>query len=94
MINWGPYIVSCHAKDVALQEGVLTVYLKEVRLGLGGVDYATFLREVDQLSSNIPLMLEHLPAEAQYVAAQDQLRQVAAEIGVPVPDPRKTSSPS
>jgi len=88
----GPYIVSCHAKDVALQEGVLTVYLKEVRLGTGGVDYRTFLREVDHLAPDIPLMLEHLPDAAQFAAAQAHVRQVADEIGVPIADPREGES--
>ena len=39
----GDKIVSVHAKDLTLT-GDLTVYLKEVRPGLGGLDYSTFLR--------------------------------------------------
>ncbi|MHC4239165.1 MAG: sugar phosphate isomerase/epimerase family protein, partial [Planctomycetota bacterium] len=41
----GPLIKSCHAKDILLQPQ-LTTHLDEVRPGLGGLDYAEFLREL------------------------------------------------
>ena len=51
-------IKSCHAKDIALSEK-LTTHLDEVRPGLGGLDYATFLRELDKLDPDTLLMIEH-----------------------------------
>lgn len=77
----GPRVRSCHAKDIALATR-LTTHLDEVRAGLGGLDYATFLRELDKLPADTPLMLEHLPAAADYDAAAAHIRGVAAEIGV------------
>jgi sugar phosphate isomerase/epimerase len=77
----GPFIKSCHAKDIQLS-GKLTVHLDEVRPGLGGLDYHTFLREIDRLGPDMPLVLEHLPAEEEYALAAEHVRSVAREIGV------------
>ncbi len=77
----GPYIKSCHAKDILLS-GKLTVHLDEVRPGLGALDYRTFLRELDKLDPDTPLLLEHLPSEEEYVLAGEYVRAVAQEIGV------------
>lgn len=76
----GPHIKSCHAKDIAL-ETQLTVHLNEVRPGVGGLDYHTYLRELAKLEPDTPLMLEHLPAE-EYPAAAAHVRAVAEEVGV------------
>jgi sugar phosphate isomerase/epimerase len=77
----GPYIKSCHAKDIALVDN-LTVHLDEVRPGLGALDYRTFLRELDRLDPDTPLMLEHLRSEEEYRLAADHIRGVAREEGV------------
>lgn len=77
----GPYIRSCHAKDIALTS-VLTVHLDEVRPGLGALDYHTFLRELAKLDPDTSLMLEHLPDAEQYALAADHVRTVAEETGV------------
>jgi sugar phosphate isomerase/epimerase len=77
----GPYIRSCHGKDIRLQDK-LTVHLDEVRPGSGSLDYHTFLRELDALEHDVPLMLEHLPDEAEYTKAADYVRALAEELGV------------
>ena len=77
----GPRIRSCHAKDILLADK-LTVHLDEVRPGLGKLDYSTYLRELDQLDPDIPLLLEHLPDEGEYDLAAAHIRQVALEIGI------------
>lgn len=74
----GPWIKSCHAKDILLAPR-LTVHLDEVRPGLGGLDYATLLHEIRVLDPEIPLLLEHLPDAAEYVLAADYIRSIAAE---------------
>jgi len=75
----GPYIKSCHAKDILLQMK-LTTHLDEVRPGLGGLDYATFLRELSKIPDT-PLMLEHLKGAEEYRKAADHIRSVARTIG-------------
>ena len=74
----GPWIKSCHAKDIVLALR-LTVHLDEVRPGLGGLDYKVFLTELHRLDPNIPLLLEHLPDAESYDLAAQHLRSVAAE---------------
>jgi sugar phosphate isomerase/epimerase len=76
----GPYLKSCHAKDILLREQ-LTVHLDEVRPGLGKLDYAYFLHALNQLDPDIPLMLEHLPDENEYRLAADYLRGVERQAG-------------
>ncbi len=76
----GPYIKSCHAKDILLDEK-LTTHLDEVRPGLGKLDYATFLRELSKLPDT-PLMLEHLPNAEEYRLAAEHIRSVAKRVGL------------
>lgn len=79
----GPYIRSCHAKDITLSRR-LTVHLDETRPGLGGLDYATFLRELHTRAPRAPLMLEHLSTPEEYDLAAGHIRAVAAQVGVPL----------
>ncbi len=76
----GPYIKSCHAKDILLQKK-LTTHLDEVRPGLGGLDYAAFLKELSKIPDT-PLMLEHLPNAKEYELAAEHIRGVAKKIGL------------
>ncbi|MHC4060522.1 MAG: sugar phosphate isomerase/epimerase family protein, partial [Planctomycetota bacterium] len=75
----GPLIKSCHAKDILLQPQ-LTTHLDEVRPGLGGLDYAEFLRELSKFPDT-PLMLEHLKGAEEYRLAADHIRLVAKTVG-------------
>jgi sugar phosphate isomerase/epimerase len=81
IVRLGPFIKSVHAKDILLQDQ-LTVHLDEARPGLGTLDYRTLLVELDRLDGDLPLMLEHLPAESDYDLAAAHLRGVAREVGV------------
>ena len=65
---------SCHAKDIAFLDERGAVQFEEVRPGLGGLDYRTFLTELDHLAPDLPLMLEHLPTAEEYAAAATHLR--------------------
>jgi len=76
----GPYIKSCHAKDILLQTK-LTTHLDEIRSGLGGLDYAAFLTELSKIPGT-PLMLEHLKGADEYKLAADHVRSVAQSIGL------------
>ncbi len=76
----GPWIVSCHGKDIVLHEK-LTVHLDEARPGLGALDYGVFVCELSRLPGDIPLILEHLPQE-EYILAQKYVLEVAALNGL------------
>lgn len=77
----GPYIKSCHAKDIRL-DTKLTVHLDEVRPGLGGLDYRAYLQELDRLDPDTPLMLEHLSTAEEYDLAATYIRSVAQELAI------------
>ncbi len=82
----GPWIVSCHGKDVLLREQ-LTVHLDEVRPGLGALDYRVFLHELSRLPGDVPLILEHLSPE-EFPAARDYVVSVAAQAGLSFHTPK------
>ena len=76
----GPWIVSCHAKDITLHHEA-ALHLDEVQIGEGNLDYQTYLGLLDQMPREVPLMLEHLEAP-QYAVARDRIFAVGDEIGV------------
>ena len=57
------------------------MHLNEVRPGLGVLDYATYIRELGKLPTDVPLMIEHLADDEQYTAAARHILEVAAEVG-------------
>jgi sugar phosphate isomerase/epimerase len=82
----GAHVKSVHAKDILLQNG-LTVHLDEVRPGLGGFDYGALLAGVAGHCPDAPVMLEHLPNEAEYDRAAEYVRGVAAALNIAMPQP-------
>jgi sugar phosphate isomerase/epimerase len=62
----------------------LTVHLDEVRPGTGGLDYRVYLKELNKLDPDMPLVLEHLETQEEYRIAADYVRSVAREAGVPI----------
>jgi sugar phosphate isomerase/epimerase len=77
----GPYIRSCHAKDIILREDNYIPQMDEVRAGLGKLDYAVFLKELVKLR-DIPLMMEHLDSAEEYRLAGKYIRSVGNSIGI------------
>lgn len=56
----GPWIVSCHAKDLNMPPKHATVLIDETFIGDGVLDYDTYLKEIDKLNPPPTLMIEHL----------------------------------
>ena len=77
----GPWIASCHAKDLEWKVE-LNVHFQEVVPGRGQVDYAAYLRELSKLERDAPLMLEHLKTAEEYEEGKKYIQKVAAGIGV------------
>ncbi|NHN28972.1 sugar phosphate isomerase/epimerase family protein [Paenibacillus agricola] len=77
----GPYIVSCHAKDIVLRDQ-LALHFDESIPGQGQLDYRTYLCELAKLPGEVPLMLEHLQTQEQYTQARDYLFSVGKENGL------------
>lgn len=78
----GPHIASCHAKDVAMDLDRAIVHLSETRIGTGNLDYGAYLRGLDSLGRDVPLMMEHLRTAEDYAAAAAHVRSVAAAQGI------------
>ncbi len=77
----GPWIVSCHAKDLTW-DIEMNVHFREVVPGTGTLDYVTFLRRLAQLPEQPPLMLEHLAKKEEYDAARQHILKVGREAGL------------
>ena len=71
----GQHIRSCHAKDIILTSE-LTVHMSECMPGKGALDYKTFLREINDLDPEMPLMIEHLRSDEEYRKAADYIRKI------------------
>jgi sugar phosphate isomerase/epimerase len=79
----GPWIVSCHAKDLAW-DVEMNVHFREVRPGAGSMDYTTYLRRLAALPHQAPLMLEHLPNAEEYDKARLYLFDLGHQVGIDV----------
>lgn len=75
----GPFIKSCHAKDLILKQGTYMPQFDEVRPGLGDMDYRVFLAELRNFPE-VPLMMEHLQTAEEYQEGATFIRKVAREI--------------
>jgi len=78
----GPYIVSCHAKDIQIGRSP-RVSLGESFAGNGNLDYDVFLSELVKLEDDVPLMIEHLN-ERQLPWARDYIYKKAQELGIAI----------
>ena len=76
----GPHIKSVHAKDITILPE-LTVHLEERRPGLGSLDYSVLLQETSRLK-DVPIMLEHLEKQEDYLLAAEYVRSVGVKTGV------------
>lgn len=79
----GPWIVSCHAKDVILQggPGTISFHLDEVPPGEGNLDYAAYLTEISRLGGDVPLMLEHFDEDGHRLGLA-HIKSVAKGLGL------------
>lgn len=81
---FGHKIVSAHAKDLVIEEPSISVLLHETRPGTGNIDYAAYLRCLDSLPRDMPLMMEHMHSEQEYDDAAKYIRGVAAKEGIAI----------
>ncbi len=78
----GPWIVSCHAKDLEWVPE-MNVHFVEVVPGRGQIDYAAYLRELSRLPVDAPLMLEHLKTPEEYEEGKRYIQRIAGDSGLP-----------
>jgi sugar phosphate isomerase/epimerase len=77
----GPWIVSCHAKDLNMPPKHATVQIDETFIGDGVLDYDTYLKEIEKLSPAPTLMIEHLN-ESQLIKGLKFIFKKAEQAGI------------
>jgi sugar phosphate isomerase/epimerase len=79
----GARVISCHAKDLKwIPE--FNVHFVEVAPGQGQIDYAAYLQGLSRLSTDAPLMLEHLKTPEEYEVGKEHILETARAIGVTI----------
>jgi sugar phosphate isomerase/epimerase len=77
----GPWIASCHAKDLTW-DVEMNVHFREVTIGTGALDYATYLKRLAALPGDVPLMIEHMANAEEYDKSRRYLLDLGSKIGV------------
>jgi sugar phosphate isomerase/epimerase len=77
----GAWIVSCHAKDLTW-DVEMNVHFREVCLGAGALDYATYLKRLASLPGDVPLMIEHMKDAEEYGKSRRHVFDLGAKLGV------------
>ena len=77
------YVISGHAKDVVI-ENQLTLHLSERPLGQGLLDLPFFLRALEAVGPETPLIVEHETSHSELVETLDFVRRTCHEIGVEI----------
>ncbi|MBI2941525.1 MAG: sugar phosphate isomerase/epimerase [Chloroflexi bacterium] len=80
----GHHIVSGHAKDSVIQDR-LTIHIDACCPGTGTLDFRTYLRRMEELSPEYPLIVEGA-SMAQLPQASAFLHRTATELGIQVMD--------
>lgn len=78
----GPQIRSCHLKDVTLDHGG-TLLLQEVPCYEGGFDLDRYLTLAQECDPDMPMIIEHLPDEAAYLASVERVEGALERLGIP-----------
>lgn len=61
----GPYIKSCHLKDILLLEEY-TFRLKECACGEGTFNFVKYMKEASKIDADMPMIIEHLKNDNEY----------------------------
>ena len=62
----GPYIRSCHLKDVRM-ESDYTVFFREVPAGQGGINIRHLIQAAEKYDRQMPFIIEHLNSDEAYL---------------------------
>ena len=72
----GPYIKSCHLKDVRLEQGY-TLRLTETGPGEGGINLRHLIRTAQRHDPGMPFIIEHLGSDEDYLCGIAHVRSLA-----------------
>jgi len=74
-------IRSCHVKDILLTPE-LTLHLKEMRCGEGTFPIGRYLSLIEETDPDMPVFVEHMKADQEYLDSIAYLRKLTAELGI------------
>lgn len=80
--EFGSQVRSVHAKDLIIENHVLSFRLREVIPGQGMFDHEALLRCCDVLDRDMPVLAEHLSTREEYLQATGFLKEKAKELGL------------
>ena len=60
----------------------MNVHFREVCIGTGALDYATYLKRLAALPGDVPLMIEHMKDAEEYDRSRRHLLELGGKIGV------------
>jgi sugar phosphate isomerase/epimerase len=78
----GPYVKSCHGKDLAWVQPEKNVHFRETVPGRGGIDWGAYVTAIANVGA--PLILEHLTTTSEYQEALRFVAGTAQRQGVPI----------
>lgn len=73
-VKLGPYIKSCHLKDVALKQE-FTLQFSEAACGHGGLNLEKYACLAQTADPDMPMIIEHLVGDKAYVESLDYVKQ-------------------
>ncbi len=74
----GKYIKSCHIKDVVMQTNLTTI-IRETALGDGGFDLKNYIDQINSISPDMSIIIEHLKKEEDYICAIEYIKSITKE---------------
>lgn len=77
-----PWVLSCHAKDLAWVADGYNLHFAEVVPGRGEIDYRAYLSELAKMPVETPLLLEHLKGADQYEEGKRHILKVGTQLGL------------
>ncbi len=70
----GPYIRSCHIKDVLLGQE-FTFQVQELPCGEGAMNLEHYAARINEINMQMPVFIEHLHTEEEYVASMAYVKE-------------------
>lgn len=80
--EFGGLIRSVHAKDLIIENHVLSFRLREVIPGKGMFDHEALLRCCNALDADMPVLAEHLDTQEEYLQSTGFFKHKAKELGL------------
>lgn len=77
----GPYICSCHLKDIRLNQE-LTFQLEETFCGNGTLNLEKYITLIDLYNKEMPVIIEHLETDEAYRASLKYIQQRLGAAGI------------